>query len=252
LRLGKGLPSSLGDATASVPFQFRDNLWVESANLSSTNVSHSIRIGGESFHYSIINSAANSTVGVRGGFVFSGGLTSLAGGPSPTLYNAWADFLLGLPTAIDKDHQYIDPAAMLESSYGFYARDQRQVSRKLTLTYGLRYEIYCYSHVTPVEKSPGVKTLGLTAFSFSPNMNVRERNCSRLFSEVPSSVGARRAGFRNVRAEGETQGNLALFVLIHVDPIEPPDQLSTPLHCGFLASSSIGRASPEGIKLAQK
>jgi hypothetical protein len=138
--------SSLGDATASVPFQFRDNLWVESVNLSWIKGSHSIRVGAEFFHYSIINSAANSTVGVRGGFVFSGGLTSLAGGPSPTLYNAWADFLLGLPTAIDKDNQYINPAAMLESSYGFYARDQWQVSRKLTLTYGLRYEIYPYSH----------------------------------------------------------------------------------------------------------
>ena len=138
--------SSLGDATASVPFQFRDNLWVESVNLSWIKGSHSIRVGGEFFHYSIINSAANSTVGVRGGFVFSGGLTALNGGPSPNLYNAWADFLLGLPTAIDKDHQYVDPAAMLESSYGFYARDQWQVSRKLTVTYGLRYEIYPYSH----------------------------------------------------------------------------------------------------------
>ncbi len=35
---------------------------------------------------------------------------------------------------------------MMESSYGFYARDQWQVSRKLTVNYGLRYEIYPYSH----------------------------------------------------------------------------------------------------------
>jgi hypothetical protein len=85
-------------------------------------------------------------VGVRGGFTFTGGLTALNGGAAPTLYNAWADFLLGQPTAIAKDHQYIDPAAMLESSYGFYVRDQWQVSRKLTVNYGLRYEIYPYSH----------------------------------------------------------------------------------------------------------
>ena len=119
---------------------------MESVNLSWKKGAHSIRFGAELFHYSIINSAANSTVGVRGGFVFSGGLTALNGGASPNLYNAWGDFLLGLPTAIDKDHQNVDPAAMLESSYGFYVRDQWQVSPKLTVTYGIRYEIYPYSH----------------------------------------------------------------------------------------------------------
>jgi hypothetical protein len=154
--------SSLGDATASVPFQFRDNLWVESVNLSWIKGSHSIRVGAELFHYSIINSAANSTVGVRGGFVFSGGLTSLNGGAAPNLYNAWADFLLGMATGVDKDYQYINPAAAIESSYGFYARDQWQVSRKLTINYGLRYEIYPYSHAEH----------GIDGIHYDPSTNI--------------------------------------------------------------------------------
>jgi hypothetical protein len=138
--------SGLGNTNSSNPFLFRDNLWVESVNVSWIKGSHSLRFGGEFFHYSIVDFQANSTVGVRGGFTFSGGLTALSGGPSPNLYNAWADFLVGLPTSMGQDHQYIDPAAMIESSYGFYVRDQWQVNRKLTFTYGLRYEIYPYSH----------------------------------------------------------------------------------------------------------
>ncbi len=138
--------SSLGNTNSSSPFLFRDNLFVESGNLSWVKGSHNFRFGGEVFHYSIIDIQANSTVGLRGGFTFTGGLTALSGGASPSTYNAFADFLLGLPTTMQHDYQYINPAAVIETSYGFYAQDQWQVNRKLTVNYGFRYEIYPYAH----------------------------------------------------------------------------------------------------------
>jgi hypothetical protein len=138
--------SSLGNSNASNPMEVRNNLFDESVNLGWMKGPHNLRFGAEFFHFSIVNFGANTTVGVRGGFIFTGGLTALNGGASPNLYNAWADFLLGLPTAMDHDWQYIDPAAMIENEFAFYARDQWQISRKLTLNYGLRYEIYPYSH----------------------------------------------------------------------------------------------------------
>jgi hypothetical protein len=138
--------SSIGNANSSNPELFRDNLWVESVNLGWVKGAHNLRFGGEVLHYSIIDIQANSTVGLRGGFTFTGGLTALSGGSSPTTYNAFADFLLGLPTTMQHDYQYVDPAAVIETSYGFYTRDQWQVSRKLTVNYGLRYEIYPYAH----------------------------------------------------------------------------------------------------------
>ncbi len=148
-----GIPSftisgltALGNNNASSPFLFRDNLFVESANLSWVHGSHNLRFGGEIFHYSIIDIQANSSVGLRGGFSFTGGLSSLSGGASPNTYNAWADFLLGLPTSMSHDYQYIDPAAVIESNFGFYAQDQWRVNSKLTLNYGFRYEIFPYAH----------------------------------------------------------------------------------------------------------
>ena len=41
-----------------------------------------------------------------------------------------------------KDVQYLNPATVRMPSFGLYARDQWQVSRKLSIDYGLRYEFY--------------------------------------------------------------------------------------------------------------
>ena len=43
-------------------------------------------------------------------------------------------------------YQYMDPAATIETTYGFYVRDHWQITRKLTFSYGIRYEIYPFSH----------------------------------------------------------------------------------------------------------
>lgn len=200
--------SSLGDATASVPFQFRDNLWVESLNLSWIKGSHSIRFGTELFHYSIINSAANSTVGVRGGFVFSGGLTALNGGLAPNLYNAWGDFLLGQATSVDKDHQYVDPAAAIESSYGLYIRDQWQVSRKLTVNYGIRYELYPYSHaehgIDGIHYDPLTNIVHLSGTNvdtghgyFAPRLGVAYRLSAKTVLRAGYGINTNAETFRN-------------------------------------------------------
>ena len=138
--------SSLGNSNTSNPLVFRDNMWVEDINLSWVKGAHNLRFGAEFVHMHVADFQANSTYGVRGGFSFSGGLTALNGGAAPNLYNSWADFLLGLPNAMGQDHQYLDPASLIENEYFFYARDNWQVNRKLTFDYGLRYEIYPYNH----------------------------------------------------------------------------------------------------------
>jgi hypothetical protein len=44
-----------------------------------------------------------------------------------------------------KDVQYVNPAAVRMPGYGFYARDQWQVTRKLTINYGARFERYPFA-----------------------------------------------------------------------------------------------------------
>ncbi|MBI5086196.1 MAG: TonB-dependent receptor [Acidobacteria bacterium] len=134
--------SSIGNPNVSNPFQFRDPQYVAVANLAVIRGAHSLRFGFEYSKYDINHFQPQASNGPRGGFNFNGGLTSLNGGSPTTGYNSWADFLLGLPQGMGKDVQYLNPATVRMPSYGLYARDSWQISRKLTLNYGMRYEYY--------------------------------------------------------------------------------------------------------------
>lgn len=134
--------NAFGNSSNSNPFLFRDNEYNASLNLSWNKGSHSLRFGGEFQHFAINHFQPQTSYGPRGGFTFSGGLTSLNGGPASNLYNGWADFLLGLPSAMGISTEYINPATVRESSYAFFVRDQWQATRRMTVDYGIRYELY--------------------------------------------------------------------------------------------------------------
>jgi hypothetical protein len=137
--------SSFGNSNVSNPFLFRDNVYVTGVNLGWIKGSHSLRFGFEYQHFGINHFQPQTSFGPRGGFSFTGGLTALNGGASPNLNNAWADFLLGTPQSMGISTEFINPATVRESSYAFYARDQWQVNRKLTVNYGIRYEYYPFA-----------------------------------------------------------------------------------------------------------
>jgi hypothetical protein len=82
-----------------------------------------------------------SAGGPRGYFDFTGGVTSLNGGPAPTNLNSYAAFLLGMPSQLQKGEQYIEMTGR-EFQFGFYGQDRYQVTRNLTLSLGLRYEYF--------------------------------------------------------------------------------------------------------------
>lgn len=134
--------SSVGNPNPSNPFLFRDNQYVAAGNLSYIKGSHNFRFGGEYTYYTINHFQPQAANGPRGSFNFTGGLTALRGGAAPNLYNGWGDWLLGLPFGLGKDVQYVNPAAVRMPGWGFYARDQWQLNRKLTFTYGFRAERY--------------------------------------------------------------------------------------------------------------
>jgi hypothetical protein len=134
--------SNLGNPNASNPFLFRDPQYVTSENVSWLKGAHQIRFGFEYSKYDINHFQPQAANGPRGGFNFTGGVTSLRGGASTTGYNSWADFLLGSPQSMGKDLQYENPATVRMPSYGLYIRDMWQVNRKLTIDYGIRYEVY--------------------------------------------------------------------------------------------------------------
>jgi hypothetical protein len=134
--------SAVGNPNVSNPFLFRDNQYVAVGNLSWVRGAHSLRFGGEYTYYTINHFQPQAAFGPRGGFNFTGGLTALQGGTAPNAFNGFADWLLGLAQGMGKDVQYINPAAVRMPGWGFYARDQWQVTRKLTINFGARFESY--------------------------------------------------------------------------------------------------------------
>src|SRR5204862_6122438 len=79
--------------------------------------------------------------GPGGQLEFVSGLTAVGPTGAGNNFNAYAAFLLGVTSGMQKSIQYILMTPR-EWQFGWYARDRWQVTRNLTLNIGLRYEYY--------------------------------------------------------------------------------------------------------------
>ncbi|MGH9665375.1 MAG: TonB-dependent receptor domain-containing protein, partial [Bryobacteraceae bacterium] len=83
----------------------------------------------------------DQTFSPRGAYTFGAGQTSLKGGPATSYYNNFAGFLLDLPNQVGRDLGTYFPAYRGWQIFTF-VQDKWQVSQKLTLDLGLRWELY--------------------------------------------------------------------------------------------------------------
>jgi hypothetical protein len=139
---------SLGNASGSNPFLFRDNQFTTDVNLSWTKGKHATKYGFTYYHFDLNHFQPSVGSGVsnpRGGFMFQGSMTSNSA--TVTSYSALADMLLGLPNngtgiAVAKNSQLYNPNSLRWTEIAGYAQDQWTVTPKLTVNYGIRYETY--------------------------------------------------------------------------------------------------------------
>jgi Carboxypeptidase regulatory-like domain/TonB dependent receptor len=157
-RLQGGVPAfqinggwtNIGNDNTGNPFLFRDNQYVAAANLSWLKGTHSFRFGVDYLNPQLnhFQPQGGAFQTVRGSFSFNGNVSSRQGfGPEPAgaltqLFHSWADFLLGLPTGAGKVDQLRNPNSVWWKQYALYARDHWQIGRRVTLTYGLRWELF--------------------------------------------------------------------------------------------------------------
>lgn len=151
---------NLGNTSVANPFQFRDGQFVTDANLSWVKGRHNFK-GGFEWNHTMINhfqAQGGTFQNARGQFQFNGFATSTLGGPTPTWYNEWADFMLGLPQETGKARQVFNPNSERWSNWAWYLQDQWQMTPKLSLTYGLRWEFYPFGYA---DKGKGLRWLNL-------------------------------------------------------------------------------------------
>ena len=114
-----------------------------SANVSWTKNKHALRFGFNGVNYRMTHWQPELGAGPRGQFGFNGNTTTLKdpAAAASNYLNGYSSFLLGLSDDVQKSYQYITMTPR-EFQFSWYAQDRWQVSKKLTMTIGLRYELY--------------------------------------------------------------------------------------------------------------
>lgn len=133
---------TLGNPGSATPYFWHDNEYLSNANATWIKGAHSIRFGLDVSRQDMNHLTAEQGAGPRGTFQFTGGVTSLKGGTAPNQFNAFAAYLLGLPSTVGKTVPVEAPVTTRAWTEGFYVRDQWQATRNLTVTAGVRYELY--------------------------------------------------------------------------------------------------------------
>jgi hypothetical protein len=146
--------SSLGNTEGWNPLFRNDQSFTFNTNASWMKGKHEVRFGFDYMHHLMNHWQPELGAGPRGAFDFGPGVTALNPaalaaavgfqGDTPSFENSWnslAGFLLGTPTLSGKSSQFIKMDSK-ENIFGLYLRDRWRVTPRLTLTLGLRWELY--------------------------------------------------------------------------------------------------------------
>ena len=151
--------SDVGTPGGSTALRYNDTAFEYTANAAWIKGTHNFRFGVDIQRFAINHYEAPSAPGV---FTFNGGVTTLRGGSAANQFNSYASFLLGLPSQINSEALPFDDHQLTsrQISYSFYAQDTWQATRKLTLSYGLRWDYF------PMGKRA---TRGMERYDFNTN-----------------------------------------------------------------------------------
>ncbi len=128
----KGIPNiaitGYSTVTQSLLNPVNDGHWQMADNLTWVTGRHTLKFGGE-YVYWFVNRHLTTNANLFGNYGFTNRYTG----------NAYADFLLGLPTTVGR----LDPFPVQYNRFydwSMYAQDDFKVTSRLTLSYGIRYE----------------------------------------------------------------------------------------------------------------
>jgi len=148
--------ATAGNNTNFMPYYRQDPQYQYVVNLNWIHGKHNVRFGGDIYRQGLNQTQAEwigggSFYGSQGGFDFGRQITGLCQDPpdcttssSTNRANSYASFLLGLPDQASKSVQFPDEYHIRSMLYSAYIRDRWNVTPKLTLSYGLRWEYFPY------------------------------------------------------------------------------------------------------------
>jgi hypothetical protein len=177
--LQNGFTEPMVGFAASLPWDRGEETYSLVGMVTKVAGNHTVKAGTELRHNEDFLLQIQDAGGVRGEFRFNGARTAT---PADTraqsgLANAFAAFLLDAPSLIQRDVKVIDRPGTKHTSVFAFVQDKWQVSPKLTLDLGLRWEYY-----TPLR---GIADQGgLSNYDFTNN-TVRIAG----YGSVPQAIG---------------------------------------------------------------
>jgi len=150
--------STLGNNAGWTPLERHETSYTATTNLTKLMGAHELRTGFDFIRYQLNHWQPELGSGPRGNFSFSTNLTAQPGYTGNT-WNSYAGFLLGLDSGYGKSIQYEEMSGR-ENQYGLFVSDRWNVSQKLTLNLGLRYEYYPLMS----RENRGIEVLDLPTF----------------------------------------------------------------------------------------
>jgi len=137
--------SPMGNVDNWMPAERHEMVYDMTHNFSYLKNKHNIRFGFEGIHNRLNHFQPGPAT--QGNAFFTDGATRSSDAPTPKSVqaNVWASYLFGYVNEWQKGLQW-EEAYAIDWQYGLYIRDRWQVSPKLTISYGIRWEYYPMMH----------------------------------------------------------------------------------------------------------
>ena len=110
-------------------------------NLTWIKGSHTMKFGGD-YRYLTYHGQNVYDEYEVGEYLFSGAVTGTLGAKNAYIGNPFGAFLLGIPDKTYLDTITKDPIDGWDPAYAFYWQDDWKATRRLTINFGLRYELH--------------------------------------------------------------------------------------------------------------
>lgn len=148
--------ATAGNNTNFMPYYRHDPQYQYVVNFNWTHGRHNIRFGSDIYRQGLNQTQAEwigggTFYGSQGGFDFGRNTTSLCKDPpvcssstSTNRANSFASFLLGVADQASKSLQFPDEYHIRSQLYSAYIRDRWNLTPKLTINYGVRWEYFPY------------------------------------------------------------------------------------------------------------
>jgi hypothetical protein len=179
ISIGNGFTDPLVGFSPSLPWDRGETTVSVVGMITKLTGNHTIKVGTEVRHNKDFLLQIQDAGGVRGQFQFNGARTSIPTDNAATngLANSFAAFLLDAPSLIQRDIKVIDQPGTKHWAVFAFAQDKWQVTPKLTVDLGLRWEYY-----TPLV---GIEDQGGLSNYDPSNNTVRIAG----YGDIPQNIG---------------------------------------------------------------